>query len=82
MKILFPSGFEKKPLKKTLISIERISEKMSAAITKKNDEIERVKNQNLNEYHNKHTFSPKINNQDEKKTKKKLNEFLEDQKSR
>ena len=46
---------------------------MSAAITKKNDEIERIKNQNLNEYHNKHTFTPKINNKYKKNTKKKLN---------
>ena len=79
MKILFPSGFEKKPSKKTLISSERISEKISDALAKKKDEIERIKKQYDNEYQSKHTFSPKINNDDKKK--RKLNEFLEDQKS-
>ena len=78
MKILFPSGFEKKPSKKTLISSERISEKISDALAKKKDEIERIKKQYDNEYQSKHTFSPKINNDD--KRKRKLNEFLEDQK--
>ena len=81
MKILFPSGFEKKPSKKTLISSERISEKISDALAKKKDEIERIKKQYDNDYHSKHTFSPKINNNDDKKPKRRLNEFLEDQKS-
>ena len=80
MKILFPSGFEKKPSKKTLISSERISEKVSDALAKKKDEIERIKKQYDNDYHSKHTFSPKINTNDDK-PKRKLNEFLEDQKS-
>ena len=78
MKILFPKGIQKKNYKS-----DYFNNKINDALLKKQEDIEKIANKCNEEYNKKCTFTPIINKRNSKKNKSKrsLNQFLEDEKN-